>query len=63
MRRMKDLTNFRNDKIIAKYPTYKREKASIIWMCDCDCGNKNVEIPAYKLTSHSVKPRSLGLGM
>ena len=37
---MKDLTNQRFGKLIALYPTEKRQGRSIIWHCKCDCGNE-----------------------
>jgi len=35
----KDLTGQRFGKLVALYPTEKRESGSIIWQCRCDCGN------------------------
>lgn len=35
-----DLTNQRFGKLIALYPTEKRQCESVIWHCKCDCGNE-----------------------
>lgn len=36
----KDLTNQRFGRLVALYPTNKRQNATIIWKCKCDCGNE-----------------------
>lgn len=46
----KKLTNQRFGKVIALYPTEKRQYEQIIWHCRCDCGNE-CEISSYDLTS------------
>lgn len=39
--RRKDIANKRFGKLIALYPTKKRsENQSVVWKCQCDCGNK-----------------------
>lgn len=35
----KDITNQRFGKLIALYPTKKREFGCVVWHCKCDCGN------------------------
>lgn len=35
-----DITNKRFGKLIALYPTEKRNNKSIVWHCKCDCGNE-----------------------
>ena len=34
-----DLTNLRFGKLVALYPTKERKNNSIVWACQCDCGN------------------------
>lgn len=35
----KDISNQRFGKLVALYPTDKRDNGSIVWYCKCDCGN------------------------
>lgn len=35
----KDLTNQRFGHLVALHPTEKRKHGSVIWVCQCDCGN------------------------
>jgi len=39
MRKIKDLTNQRFGRLIAKRPTKERRSGSVVWGCKCDCGN------------------------
>ncbi|MDD9147811.1 hypothetical protein OYT88_04510 [Sporolactobacillus sp. CQH2019] len=34
-----DLTNHRFGRLVALYPTERRRHKSVIWHCQCDCGN------------------------
>lgn len=43
----KDYTNQKIGRLTAKYPIKKDNE--LYWVCDCDCGNKDVEIRAEKL--------------
>lgn len=36
----KDITNQRFGRLVALYPTDKRNHRSIVWHCRCDCGNE-----------------------
>ena len=45
----RDLTNQRFGKLVALYPTEKRQQRSIVWHCICDCGNE-VNITSKNLT-------------
>lgn len=36
----KDISGMRSGKLIALFPTEERWHNSVIWMCQCDCGNK-----------------------
>lgn len=50
-----DITNQRFGKLIAKYPTDKRNKDHrIIWFCECDCGNTK-EVAAHDLLQGKVQ--------
>lgn len=50
-----DIKDKRFGKLVAKYPTDKRDKntGSIIWMCQCDCGN-TVEVAEHNLVNLRV---------
>lgn len=49
MANTKDLTGQRFGRLVAEYPTDRRDrKGSVYWHCRCDCGN-TVEVPADKL--------------
>ena len=54
MRKIRDLTGQRFGRLVAKYPTEKRLGTSVIWRCECDCGN-NCEVSSYSLTSGNAK--------
>ena len=45
----KDLTNQRFGKLVALEPTSKRLKTSVVWKCQCDCGNI-----CYKASSYLI---------
>ena len=51
-----DIKDKRFGKLVAKYPTDKRDKynCSIIWVCQCDCGN-TVEVATYRLIKHEIR--------
>ena len=42
----KDISNQRFGRLIALYPTEKRQNGSIVWHCKCDCGNEYEVITA-----------------
>ena len=46
--RAKDITGMRSGSLTALYPTDKRQKGSVMWVCRCDCGKETV-LPAYKI--------------
>ena len=50
----RDLSKEKFGRIQPLYPTDKRKNGSIVWMCQCDCGNQK-EIPAYYLTGGKVQ--------
>ena len=37
--------------LTALYPTDNRKHGSVVWMCSCKCGTKNVEVSASSLVS------------
>lgn len=47
--RAKDLTGYRSGRLVAIRPTENRSGSSIMWLCQCDCGNE-VEVDAHCLT-------------
>lgn len=54
-KRAQDLTDKRFGKLIARYPTEKRDSCrSIIWACECDCGNWT-EVSTHALNQGTVK--------
>ena len=53
-RQGKDITNQRFGKLIALYPTKKRDFSNIIWHCKCDCGNE-CDISINKLITNNTK--------
>lgn len=38
-RKILDISNQRFGRLIAKTPTAKRKNNSVVWICECDCGN------------------------
>lgn len=46
----KNIAGVRFGKLIACAPTDKRSSGSIVWLCECDCGNK-IEVRASSLQS------------
>ena len=54
MRKIRDLTDQRFDKLVAKYPTNKRLGTSVIWHCDCDCGG-SCEVASMNLLGGTTK--------
>ena len=53
----KNLTNQRFGKLVALYPTEKRDSCrSIIWHCKCDCGNE------IDISSHSLQQGTQSCG-
>lgn len=56
MGRAMDLTGFRSGSLVAIEKTEKRTtNGGIIWLCHCDCGNKEVYIEATELKNGRVK--------
>lgn len=53
-RHIKDLTGMRFGRLIAKSPTYLRQRRTPIWECLCDCG-EIVLIPANSLQFGSTQ--------
>lgn len=52
---VKDISNQRFGRLIALYPTEKRDKkSSIYWHCRCDCGNE-IEVSSDQLLYHRYK--------
>lgn len=47
---MKDITGFRNKRLVAMRPTSERKNKCVVWECQCDCGNI-VYIPNSYITS------------
>lgn len=51
----KDITNQRFGKLIALYPTQKRNSdGSILWHCKCDCGNQLDVISSNLNNGHTI---------
>lgn len=48
MSRYKDISGQRFGRLVALYPTEKRVQNSVVWMCQCDCGNQK-EISLHRL--------------
>lgn len=44
-----DLTNQRFGKLVALYATEKRKNGSVVWHCQCDCGNSH-EVTSIELS-------------
>ena len=54
-RSQKDITNQQFGRLIALYPTEKRNKGGkVIWHCQCQCGNY-IDLPIDALTSNQTK--------
>ena len=51
---IKDLTGQRFGNLIALYPTEKRSGTSVVWYCECDCGN-NCYVASRSLTDGSTQ--------
>lgn len=49
---MKDISGWRFGKLVAMYPTEKRSRGGVVWICHCDCGNE-VEVDAGQLPTRS----------
>lgn len=59
--RYKDLTGQRFGKLTVKSATDKRDKYKCkIWLCDCDCGKTNIEVPTSRLNLRKDGKRSCG---
>lgn len=54
MRKVRDLAGLRFGRLVAKYPTDKRLGTSVIWHCDCDCG-ESCEVAAMNLLAGTTK--------
>ncbi len=50
----KDISGNKFGLLTALYPTEKRENGSVVWKCQCNCGN-TIEVPLIRLTSGNVK--------
>ena len=50
----KDLTGQRFGRLVVIKPTERRTSGSIVWLCECDCGNK-VEVISSSLTTGHTK--------
>ena len=50
----KDLTGQRFGRLVVIAPTERRYNRSIIWLCECDCGNKT-EVTANNLLNLNTK--------
>lgn len=53
-RRGRDITGMRSGKLVALEPTDEKKNGSIVWKCQCDCGNI-VYQPAFKIAGGFVK--------
>ena len=51
---MRDLKGQRFGRLVAIEPTEKRSGNSVVWRCQCDCGNA-CEVPSSSLTSGNTK--------
>lgn len=49
-----DITGQRFGRLVALYPTEKRSNASIVWHCQCDCGNTS-EVSARALMHNGTE--------
>lgn len=54
---MRDLTNQRFGRQVAKEPVGKNKYGNVLWFCECDCGNEHI-VPSGKLVQG--KSRSCG---
>ena len=54
MAKFTDLTGKRFGRLIAKEPTEERKNGSVVWKCDCDCGNTHF-VRADQLKSGKTK--------
>lgn len=54
MGRFRDLTNIRFGRQIAIKQVRKNNWGNIVWLCECDCGNKH-EVPSSKLIQGKSK--------
>lgn len=51
---MKNISGQRFGNLVALYPTEKRDySANVIWMCQCDCGNK-IEVGCNRLVQNNI---------
>ena len=50
----KDITNQRFGRLVALSPTEKRKHGSVVWTCQCDCGN-TTEVPTELLLSGNTQ--------
>lgn len=50
-----NLTNRQFGRLKAVEPTPERKDGSIVWRCECECGNREVFVPAKLLLRESVK--------
>jgi ribosomal protein L37AE/L43A len=51
---MKDLTGRKFGKLTVIRKTEKRYKRGVIWLCECECGNKNYEAPSDFLLNQGI---------
>lgn len=53
--RKKDISGVRKGNLVALHPTEKRDKkGSVVWVCQCDCGNKTEVTESNYIFSRSV---------
>lgn len=52
--RAKDIRDRTFGYLTAKYPTEKRDRGDIVWVCECKCG-KMIELPATRLLLGNTK--------
>ncbi len=54
MQKIRDLTGQRFGRLVAKYPTDKRLCSSVVWHCECDCG-ESCDVATVNLRNGSTK--------
>lgn len=54
MNRIKDLTDQRFGRLVAKYPLEERKKRKVMWRCECTCGNE-IDVAATYLSNGDTK--------
>lgn len=59
--RSKDLTGKRFGKLVAIKPTKKRKDRSVVWECECDCGNRFYTPAKFLLSGGSTSCGCVGI--